>query len=174
MENSFDLSGYPFAQEVYPRIWVGCVEAAHDKIFLKKAGITTIINCSKDLPNYFEPFLLKDMDEEIKDDYFIRYFRVGCSDNGKDEEIENFVKGATDILNRLNNKILSKPILIHCSAGQQRSCAFAVCLLWYYMDYNLINAIEQVKKYRVGAFGYSGFDFGYKINFEKGINMICH
>lgn len=172
MEILQNIKQYPFAQEVYPQIWVGCNQSAQDKEFLKKAGIKMVINCTKDLPFYFEPFFVKEIPNSIKEEYFIKYYRVACSDNGQDEEIKNFTVETIKILNELKTQI-KVPILIHCSAGQQRSCAFAVCLLCYFFNYTIENAINQVIKYRKGAFGYTGFDFGYKINFLDGINEVC-
>ena len=169
---NISIKSYPFAQEVYPQIWIGCNQASQDKTFMKKAGIEIVVNCTKDLPFYFEPYFIKEIPDEIKNEYFIKYYRVPCNDNERDEEIKNFISGTKAVLEELK-KESKKNLLINCSAGQQRSCAFAVCLLWTFFDYTIENAINQVIKYRKSAFGYCGFDFGYKINFLEGIKEVC-
>lgn len=163
------LKHYPFAQEIYPQIWVGCQEAAKDREFLHNAGIKTIVNCTMDLPNYYEPYWVKEPTKDFKDEHCLKYIRVSCSDNGRKEEIDKFVSQTNLALEK--NKMSKKPILIHCSAGQQRSCAFGVCFLWRYCDYSIDDAIKQIVGKRKGAFGGDGRNL--RVNFADGIYKVC-
>lgn len=166
-----NIRQYPYAQQVYPQVWVGCDKAAQDRAFLKEAGIKSVVNCTKDLPFYYDPLLIKEMSDDEKHEYFISYYRVACSNNSSDEEIENFISGTCNII---KNIIPRRPVLIHCLDGEQRSCSFAVCWLCIFFGYTVVNAVRQVIKYRKGAFRSLYNDNGHEIIFKDGIEKICY
>jgi len=139
---------YPYAHEIVPRVWIGDRTSSQDKTFISQAKINVIVNCTRDLPNFFEPVSLIPLPAEIVDTYFVKYYRVACEDNGRPEE---YNKG--------------KNILIHCAAGQQRSCAFAICL-FKRLGADLNTAFQTIVSKRQMAFG-----FGRQINFKKSIEL---
>lgn len=159
------MNNYPYAQNIYQNIWVGDNISCQDRDFLLKNNIQTIVNCTPDIPNHFEPLLLKPIDNP--QDYFIQYFRLPILDNTKDEQQQKFTQYAPEIALNLN---LNKNILIHCSAGQQRSCAFAVYLLVKKFGLSFNDAINTIIKKRIGGFQYNGHS--YHINFQSALKEL--
>jgi len=99
----------PHAHLIVPRLWLGDREAALDVDFLKREGITTVFNCTKDFP--FSP--------HIK-----RQYRVPVDDNLRKEELDNMHAWAPEIVTKvLREYNAGHTILIHCHAGKQRSAA---------------------------------------------------
>ena len=159
------MNNYPYAQNIYQNIWVGDNISCHDRDFLLKNNIQIIVNCTPDIPHHFEPLLLKPLPNH--NEYFIQYFRLPVLDNVKDEEQQKFINLAPEILNKLD---FNKNILIHCSAGQQRSCAFALLLLTKKYGLSPDDAINLIIKNRIGGFQYNGYT--YHINFQSALNQL--
>jgi protein-tyrosine phosphatase len=157
---------YPYAHEIVPRVWIGDRTSSQDKTFISQAKINVIVNCTRDLPNFFEPVSLIPLPAEIVDSYFVKYYRVACEDNGRPEELEAFLNGTKLIIDAvLEEYNKGKNILIHCAAGQQRSCAFAICL-FKRLGADLNTAFQTILSKRQMAFG-----FGRQINFKKSIEL---
>lgn len=156
---------YPYAQEIIPKIWIGDNIACKDKHFLQTNNIQIIVNCTPDIENHYEPLLLKPL--ENYEDYFIKYFRIPIKDNVKNEEQQKFIDYAPTIYKKLD---FSKNILIHCSAGQQRSCAFAVFVICVKEKLPMEEGIKQVINKRINAFNYNGYS--YNINFQEALNNL--
>ena len=67
----------------------------------------------------------------------------------------------TNILEKIHNNIIhNQPVLVHCSAGMQRSCAVVACYLMKYHNMNPSQAVEYIRSKRPIAFFWS-------INFSK-------
>ena len=67
----------------------------------------------------------------------------------------------TKILEKIHNNVLHKqPVLVHCSAGQQRSCAVVACYLMKYHEMNPSQAVEYIRSKRPVAFFWT-------VNFSK-------
>lgn len=155
---------YQYASQIIPRIWIGDVNSSQDRHFLIANKINVIVNCSNDLPNWFEPFTVEPLDQSILEKYFIKYFRISCNDNGRPEEVEKFFNETNANINKVVEQYnLNKNILIHCSAGQQRSCAFVVCLL-YRLGCPKNDAFFKIMEKRPIA-----FNLGHQINFKEAI-----
>lgn len=110
-----------------------------------------IVNCTKETDVKFPPNCTKCV-------------RIPIDDTPDESEhllqqIEN-----TNILQKIHTKILNKkPVLVHCSAGRQRSCAVVACYLIQYHDMTPIQTIDYIKSKRPEAF------FG-SVNFANTIN----
>ena len=153
---------YPYAQEILQRLWIGDCNSAHDRQFLHQNNIQVIVNCTKDLPNWFEPVPTKPLDPVFLEENFIKYYRIPVDDNGRPEEVTNFWNIIPPIIGQvLQDFYKGKSVLIHCSAGQQRSCAFAAHFLKN-MGYNDEQAFQQIVSRRPNA-----FNFGQQVNFLK-------
>ena len=65
----------------------------------------------------------------------------------------------TNVLEKINTSIQNKkPVLVHCYAGQQRSCALVACYLIKYKNMTPDNAINHIKqKRRIAFFGNVNF-----------------
>lgn len=149
---------------IIPRLWIGDVRSSEDSEFMKENKINVIVNCSKNFRNVFEPFVIEPIDKEILEKHFIKYYRVACDDNGRDEEIDNFLHGTKEIIdNVLQDYKNGKNILVHCAAGQQRSCSFAVCLM------NRLGFTKDAAYYEILRKRECAFSFGNEIHFKRGI-----
>jgi len=74
------------------------------------------------------------------------------------EKMTQYMK-ETDVLQRMNEYIRKgEPVLVHCNAGMQRSCALVACYLMKYYNITPLVAMEHVKKYRMMAF-FGGANF---------------
>lgn len=70
----------------------------------------------------------------------------------------------TNVLENIHQNIVNKKrVLVHCSAGMQRSCATVACYLLQYHNMNPQQAVEYIRSKRPIAFFWT-------INFEKTIN----
>lgn len=59
----------------------------------------------------------------------------------------------TNVLEKIHNSINNKePVLVHCYAGQQRSCALVACYLIKYKNMTTDTAINYIKQKRKVAF----------------------
>ena len=74
-----DLAKYHHADLILPRLWLGNKTAAADPEFLRTVGVTTVFNCTKDLP--FSPNVQ-------------RKYRVPVDDNLQPVEIKNMAEYA--------------------------------------------------------------------------------
>lgn len=67
----------------------------------------------------------------------------------------------TKILEKIHNNVIHKqPVLVHCSAGMQRSCAVVACYLMKYHNMTPEQAVEYIKSRRPIAFFWT-------VNFAK-------
>lgn len=59
----------------------------------------------------------------------------------------------TGVLKKIHNNVIHKqPVLVHCSAGMQRSCAVVACYLMKYHGLNPSQAVEYIRVKRPIAF----------------------
>ena len=93
--------------------------SASDEEFIQKNNIGLIINCSKEIKNYFES------NENIN------YLRCAIYDSG-DSRIEQYFKATFIAIQRVLTKT-DKSVLIHCKAGVSRSPTITIA---YFMRLN--------------------------------------
>jgi Dual specificity phosphatase, catalytic domain len=108
-----------------------------------------IVNCSKDIPFQSHRFGM-DSPECI---------RIPISDTP--DECENFLEYIfeTNVLRRMNQAISEgKPVLVHCYAGAQRSCALIACYLIEFCFVPPEVAMQHIRKCRPIAF-FGGANF---------------
>ena len=90
---------------------------------------------------------------------FEKYINLPVHDSP--DECDNLLKMINDtrVLEKIHNSLKqNKPVLVHCFAGMQRSCALVACYLIKYYDFTPKTAIDFIKSKRPIAF------FG-KVNF---------
>ena len=103
-----------------------------------------VVNCSKDIP----------FSNKCKEG-----IRIPVNDNGEDiNALLNYMLN-TNALEQIHNKITNnEPVLVHCFAGMQRSCAVVACYLIKYRNATPQQAIDFIKsKRRVAFFGQVNF-----------------
>ena len=133
-----------------------------------------IVNCTKDIPFQSEQFgqratsLQQLTPENAKRSCEFgmdspECIRIPISDTP--EECENFLKYIykTNVLIIMNKAIVEgKPVLVHCYAGAQRSCALVACYLIEFYGVIPSVAMEHIRKHRPIAF-FGGANFSQAI-----------
>lgn len=126
------------ANEIIPRLWLGNAKASMDSEWIKKQGITVVVNCTKDRP--FSPLI------PIK-------YRVPVDDNLEEAEIRNMELWASEIAYRiLRDYQQGHVILVHCAAGMQRSAAAVAFFLIAYLQGHASDVMTFIKERRPIAF----------------------
>ena len=114
-----------------------------------------IVNCTKDIPFQSEKFRM-DVDSP-------ECIRIPINDTP--DECENFLRYIyeTNVLRKMNQAIVEgKPVLVHCYAGAQRSCALVACYLIEFYGVIPSVAMEHIRKHRPIAF-FGGANFSQAI-----------
>ena len=109
------------ANLIIERLWIGDWESAHDPVFLKKNGITVILNMTKDIQNKFPTK--------------IEYSRVSIDDSLKQVDFDimtKTLKYTSEFIHK-HRDVDNKSVLVHCHQGMQRSCA---AVLGYLLKYH--------------------------------------
>ncbi len=160
--------------EVYPGIYIGGCDASKDKNLILEKNIKVIVNCTKDLPNHFEPTFLTPVNEAPEEvqkwiyDNSPKYYRLAIDDNGKEREINNFYNLSSQIVNELEEEYKQeKHILIHCLAGIQRSCSLTAFLLMKITGKKLNEVVNIIVNHRKQA-----FFGGRQLNFKEALIKI--
>ena len=140
--------------KIIPKLYLGNINAASSKEFFKKHNIKAVLNCSKEIPNFFE------------NDKSIEYLRIPVHDNLKENEVKMMLKFMPLIAEFIHKHvdILNNNILVHCVEGRSRSPSAVVVFLMKYRNMSAHKACELVIDKRSEAFFY-----GKSVNFEKSI-----
>lgn len=141
--------------EIIPNLYIGNIDGAQNKDFLINKKIKVIINCTKDLPNYFQS------DKKLQ----IEYYRLAVNDSLLDEDIELMTEYLPKYVNIINESLKNnKPVFVHCYAGRQRSA----CLIAAYLMYKYNYTLEQTYKYIIDKRN-EAFHYGKSFNFHKSL-----
>jgi protein-tyrosine phosphatase len=140
------------ADEIVPTLWIGNRAAALDPEFLAAKKITTVFNCTKDIP--FEPTIR-------------RQYRVPVDDNLQEAEIRNLELWSYEVVYKIlaeHRRCLDEGtgVLVHCAAGMQRSAASVAMYLVATKNMTTDEVIRYIQSKRKIAFRPSA-------NFEKSI-----
>lgn len=130
MENSYD--------EIIEYLYLGSASALnHSEKF------SLIVNCTMDV-------FIKKPENTI---------RIPIRDEPYESNLFLQLLDETNVLQRINTSIINKtPVLVHCYAGQQRSCALVACYLIKYKNMSAEEAINYIKqKRRIAFFGNVNF-----------------
>jgi hypothetical protein len=173
INNYFDEANLIISKnKTHGNLWLGNSYAAHNIDFLSNNNITVIINCTPDIPYFYEICKIN----ELTKIHIMETYRVPVYDSRLDYDIllmENyFITVLPFILKKLVDE--GKNILIHCRAGRQRSGCIVAAILYtlqlnsesHLQDQNLImnDIIQYIIKCRPQA-----FSFGLRINFKKSL-----
>jgi protein-tyrosine phosphatase len=141
MESNID--GYSDYDEIIPNLFIGNFRS------LKNANkFAFIVNCTDDIP-----FPKKNMN----------CLRISIKDGPTECDRMLIFMKRFDILEKIRGYVKNKePVLVHCYAGIQRSCAVVACYLMKYYNISPLTAIDHIKMKRPYA-----FDGG--VNFQQAL-----
>jgi len=124
--------------EIIDRLFIGSATALRDS-----DNFDLIVNCTPDI-------FIKDPNKTI---------RIPIKDN--QDECNKLLQllEEMDVLEKINTAINNNnKVLVHCYAGQQRSCAVVACYLIKYNNMNPYTAVNYIKmKRRIAFFGEINF-----------------
>lgn len=136
------------------QLFLGNYQAAKNSSFFEKKNITAVLNCTKDLPNYF------------RNDKKMEYMRIPVDDSLKKVDIDKMVKFFPVAVSFIHKMVVleKRNILVHCFAGRQRSAIIVACYLVVTKGLNPGEACKYVMEKRPEAFHY-----GLSLNFDKSL-----
>ncbi len=143
----------PNFNKITNKIYLGNRICAKDEKFFKKYNIKAVLNCTKEIPNYFA-------------NKGVEYARIPVDDELRESDFELMLKFMPFIAEFIHKHadIQKNNIYIHCYAGFQRSLCSLVAYLMKFKRMNPYEACRFSIKRRPGAFHY-----GTSLNFEKSI-----
>ncbi|CAD8158090.1 unnamed protein product [Paramecium pentaurelia] len=121
------------------QLYLGNSNHANNLKALNLLGITHVVNCAKEIPNYFS-----EIQQENKD--FIKYFQVPVLDL-EEEPISDHFDEAYIFINEALNKQENK-VLVHCAQGKSRSATIVLMFLMRNKQWSFDQAYEYAKKRR--------------------------
>lgn len=145
---------YKQVNKIMNRIYLGNMNAAHNPEFFKKHNIKAVLNCSKDIPNYF----YKNKD--------IEYMRIPIDDSLKEIDFEkayNFMPAAVEFIHK-HVDLEKHNIFVHCAQGRQRSAIMLTAYLVAKHKMTPKQASKLILEKR-----HEAFYFGKSYNFESSI-----
>lgn len=140
--------------KIINNLYLGNCQAAKDKDFFESQKIKAVLNCSKEIPNYF------------RKNKNIEYLRIPVDDSLKQKDLDLMLEYMPLIVQFVHKHvfILKQNILVHCHAGRQRSCIAVATYLVAKYNMNPFQACEFVLKKRPES-----FFFGNSLNFDSSI-----
>ena len=127
----YDLTYKP--DKILDNIYIGNAYNARNFYELEKKNIGLIVNCSKDIPNYFS--------EELE------YIRVDVEDK-LNQSIYDFLDSTITTMNKYLEENPDKNIFVHCFMGSSRSATVIIAYLIKYRKYNRRDALLFLKQKR--------------------------
>lgn len=115
--------------QVTPNLYIGSYEEASDLEWLKKRGITRIVNMSEEHPNYFPNNF--------------HYYRADAYDHPSQSLLRIFQEGYKFMIRGSMN---GGTILVHCHAGISRSSSMIIYYLMKTYKWPLVSTISYLRK----------------------------
>ena len=141
--------------KILPKLYLGNYQAAKDGDFFKEKKIKAVLNCTKDIPNYFA----------CKKD--VEYMRIPVDDSLRETDLKKMIEFFPAIVEFIDKhaRIQNEPILVHCYAGRQRSAISVAAYLVSKYGLKPADACKFILDKRNEAFHY-----GLSLNFEDSLN----
>lgn len=120
--------------KIIEQIWIGDKDIAKSLSFIKDNNISVIINCTKNIDNYYE------------NNPELEYYRVNVNDRLKDIDVIEMGEIIYDVINYIYRKYNEgHNILVHCKKGKQRSATVVTGVLsLLYPKKNIYELLEMV------------------------------
>ena len=120
---------YLHPTEILPGIYLGNAYNASNYKTIERLNIKTIINVSKEIPNFFEK------------NTAIKYLQIPIKDDSENH-ITEFIRPTLEFLNLHGPYDDNNSILIHCYMGSSRSASIVLLYLIYKYQYSYNDALE--------------------------------
>ena len=127
----YDLTHKP--DFILEKMVLGNAYNARNFYELEKHNIGLVVNCSKDIPNYFEDSL--------------QYIRVSVEDK-LDQDIYTFLDKTINIMDEYLTNNPEKNIFVHCFMGSSRSATVIIAYLIKFRKYTRRDALLFLKQKR--------------------------
>jgi len=138
--------------EIVPNVFLGNFNSTLSPL---SADIDLIVNCTKDLP--FPPPPPAPRTAARMD------MRLPINDDRSKEAFDTFIEKAPELLKAIEEHVqCGKKVLVHCLAGQQRSCALVAAYLMFKKGFQYDKAVSHIKSIKADAFFY-GVNFEYAL-----------
>ena len=121
--------------EILPGIYLGNAYNASNYKTIERFNIKTIINVSKELPNFFEK------------NTTINYLQIPVKDDSENH-ITEFIRPTLDFLDLHGPYTENSSLLIHCYMGSSRSASIILLYLIYKYQYSYNAALELLRARR--------------------------
>ena len=118
--------------QIIDRLYIGDHRAISNKAILDKHKITHIVNCTSEVPNYFEKKY--------------RYLKLGLND-----DLTEILFDLLEPSYRYINSVLSIPttnVIIHCYMGKSRSASILIYYLMRKLKISYHDALKLVRSKR--------------------------
>ena len=142
---------YESYSKMTSRIYLGNIDAAKDKKFFKDKKIRAVLNCSKDIKNYFA------------DNSKIEYMRIPVDDSLREPDFRkmyDFFPAIVEFIHK-HADLQKQNVYIHCAMGRQRSISAFCAYLITKKKMTVKSACEYAMLKRKEA-----FHFGESLNFS--------
>ncbi|CAD8079570.1 unnamed protein product [Paramecium sonneborni] len=145
---SFDFN---FPNEIIEnQLYLGNSNHAMNLKALNLLGITHVVNCAKEIPNYFMNTQQDNMD-------IFKYFQVPVLDLEEEPISDHFDEAYIFINEALNQK--ENKVLVHCAQGKSRSATIVLMFLMRYKQWTFDQAYDYAQKRREIISINEGFQF---------------
>lgn len=121
--------------EILPGLYLGNAYNASNYKTIEKLNIKTIVNVSKELPNFFEK------------NTSIRYLQIPIKDDSENH-ITEFIHSVLDFLDQNGPYDKNNSVLIHCYMGSSRSASIVLLYLIYKYQYSYNAGLELLRSKR--------------------------
>jgi predicted protein tyrosine phosphatase len=126
--------------ELYQGMFLGDINDASSSILYEAQRFTLIVNCTKDIPFFYN-----------KDD--LTHLRAPVDDIGNPRDVEDLARLIPKIVDEVEMHLARDgKVLIHCRAGRQRSAAVATACLMRFLGIGRDEAIRKTKSLKRDAF----------------------
>lgn len=121
-------------------VWLGSIQEARNEGWLKSRGITHIVNCAKEIPNYFP--------------HSFDYLRLDMNDVTNQPLGGNVEKACEYITDVVDGGGI---VFVHCYAGISRSVSVVCYTMMKVNGSSLEESLKHIRKHRPIANPNAGF-----------------